>query len=200
MIGYFLYIACVWILFRLALAVCRACSSGDLARRRMATGKTPLSTLRFRFYWILFLFFSPGIYYFSGTLREGKLLLPDYHPATKLDVYLDWLWIPLAWFVVTTLILMFLCVGMRPIGALVNTGQSESDYERWLAAGGHPYWDCNTWCNFDHAVVRAAIGRPPESDYCYNCGSRLTGLLRLGGNFGNLCNNCGVYNDSFEQT
>jgi hypothetical protein len=198
MIGFLTYVSCIWLFFRLILVVCRSCSLGDLTRRRAASGKTPLSTMRFRYYWYLFVICSPLLYYFSGNLREGKLLVPDYHPATKLDCYLDWLWLPLAWFIVTTLILMILCIGMRLIGALVNSGGSESDYERWLQAGGHPYWDANTWCNFDRAVVRAAIGRPPDSDYCCNCGARLTGLLRLGGNFGNYCDNCGTYNDSFD--
>jgi hypothetical protein len=178
---------CVWILFRSVLAVCRACSSGVLARRRAATGKTPLSTLRYRYYWYLFVVLSPMLYPFSFD-TTGSRLFSIWH----------WLVPIISFFIATSIWLTELCFLMRPAGRLVNSGASEPDYEAWLEAGGHPFWDGNSWCNFDRAVVRAAIGRPPESDHCCACGARITGLFRMGGNFGNRCNECGTYNDTFE--
>jgi hypothetical protein len=179
MIGYVSYVLCVWISLRVILAVCRTCSSGELAMRRARTGRTPLGVLRYRYYWFLFVIMSPVLYGLSGMMGWAIPLL--------------------SFFIAMTGLLAVLCFFMRPIGRLVNSGSSGSDYESWLRAGGHPYWDCNTWCNFDRAVVRAAIGRPPESDYCFNCGADLRGALNCGGNFGNCCNCCGAYNDIFEE-
>ena len=178
MIGYLAYAFSVWASMRLVLVVCRACSSGELVLRRAYTGKTALSTLRFRFYWYPFVLFSPLLYGLSGFLGWG---------------------IPLfGYFVAMSFWIAFYSLLMRPIGGLVNF-DSGADYEAWLRAGGHPYWESNTWCNFDRAVVRAAIGRPPENDYCFNCGADLRGVLNCGGNFGNRCNCCGTYNDIFEE-
>ncbi len=151
---------------------------------RAYTGKTPLYICRYRYYWYLFVLMSPIIY--------G---LTVYMPTPG---FWYWLWMPLTWFVTTSLILGYFSFLTPPLSRILCNLGKDSDFDWWVSAGGHSYWDGNTWCNFDRAVVRAAIGRPPENDYCANCGADLRGTLNLGGNFGNCCNTCGLYNDTFD--
>jgi hypothetical protein len=89
-----------------------------------------------------------------------------------------------------------LSIGMYFVGAFLAGGPA---FQEWLAAGGHPFWDFIYWFNTDPPQVRAAIGVPPQQPYCFNCGASLAGMFGLGGNFGNVCSNCGVCNDTFAE-
>lgn len=158
--------------------------------------KTPLSTIKFRYYMTGWILFGLPLLYFlrpnwvGGTAGDGKSIQTLATWASHM--FTNWMAVWLGLHGVT----WFMSICMYLAGALIVNGPA---YQQWLAAGGHPFFDLLFLFNTDPPQVRAAIGRPPEYAICNNCGCSLTGTLGYGSNFGNVCPSCGYCNDTFEE-
>ena len=161
---------------------------------RQDTFKTPLSVIKRRWYLTWWIVVGLPILWLLRPEDIGVQVGPSIQTRGSywFQFCVVWVscWVALHGFT------WFMTIGMYFWGALVNSGPA---YQQWLQAGGHPFWDTLYFFNTDAPQVRAAIGIPPAQPICFNCGASLTGLAGLGSNYGNVCPNCGVCNDTFAQ-
>lgn len=163
---------------------------------RELTGKTPLSVIKMRYYGTGWLLFGLPLLYFLQPKPVGAFGM-DGHTIQTIamwwgQMFTTWLAIWIAMHGITWLMIALMSLA----GGVVNNHPA---YQKWIAAGGHPFWDTLYFFNNDQPQVRAAIGIPPAEPICGSCGASLTGLLGLGSNYGNVCPNCGTCNDTFPE-
>lgn len=163
---------------------------------RELSGKTPLSTIKFRYYATMWVLFGLPLLY---VLRPSPLGVYGGDGKTIQTVgswcgqmFTTWMAIWIGIHGTTWL----MTAGMYLAGGIVNNHPA---YQQWLAAGGHPFWDTLYFFNNDPPQVRAAIGIPPECPICTCCGGSLAGLCGLGSNYANVCPSCGYCNDRFPE-
>lgn len=163
---------------------------------REMTGKTPLSTIKRRYYgtaWVLiglpllYILRPSPVGAFGG---DGHSIQTTISWWTQFVVTWAAIWVAMhgtTWFIIGL---------MHLAGAIFN---NHPNYQAWLQAGGHPFWDTLYVFNADPPQVRGAISIPPAEPICGNCGASLTGLFGLGSNYGNVCPSCGFCNDTFPE-
>ena len=161
---------------------------------RELSGKTPLSTIKRRYYGTAWVLIGLPLFYFLRPNPVGAFGMDGATLQTEgswwRQLFVTWAAIWLGFHGITWL----MTLGMYFAGAILN---NHSAYQQWLAAGGHPFWDTLYVFNNDPPQVRAAIGIPPAEPICLYCGACLEGLFGLGSNYGNVCPNCGFCNDTF---
>jgi len=163
---------------------------------RELSGKTPLSTIKRRWYTTWWLLLGLPLLYFLRPSPVGAFGGDGHTIQTEASwweqLIVTWTAIWLALHGTTWL----MTAGMYLAGAIFNNHPA---YQQWLAAGGSPFWDTLYFFNTDLPQVRAAIGIPPVEPICGHCGASLTGLFGLGSNYGNVCPACGCCNDTLPE-
>lgn len=163
---------------------------------RELSGKTPLTTIKRRWYTTWWLLIGLPLLYVLRPSPVGAFGGDGHSIQTQASWWFQFvvtwaaIWLTLhgtTWLMTT---LMYLA------GAVLNNHPA---YQQWLASGGHPFWDTLHFFSTDPPQVRAAIGIPPAEPICGSCGASLTGLFGLGSNYGNVCPNCGFCNDTFPE-
>lgn len=163
---------------------------------RQISGKTPLGTIKRRWYTTWWLLLGLPLLYFLRPNPVGSFGGDGHTIMTNAmwwkQLFTTWCAAWLAMHGIT----WFMTMLMYLLGGIFN---NHPNYQAWLANGGHPFFDSLYFFNSDPPQVRAAIGIPPKYPICGSCGASLTGLAGLGSNYGNVCPNCGFCNDSFPE-
>jgi hypothetical protein len=124
---------------------------------RQITGKTPLSTIKMRYYGTAWVLIGLPLLYFLRPNPVGSFGGNGLTIQTEArwwgEFFVMWaaIWVSLhgtTW---------MMSLGMYLAGAVVN---NHPNYQAWLRAGGHPFWDTLYVFNTDPPQVRAAIGIP----------------------------------------